>query len=77
MRAWLNSCTRKILEIEGRNGKFEEFYPYMAGDRMLKGIKSGDVDDICFSVGQSVGLMHDADGGSLRCKSLSPVVRSR
>ena len=31
----------------------------MAGDRMLKGLRSGDVDDFCFAVGQSIGLIHD------------------
>ena len=59
LRSWLNQCSRKILEIEDRKGKFEEFFPYMAGDRMLKGLRSGDVDDFCFAVGQSIGLIHD------------------
>lgn len=59
MRSWVSSCSRKILEIESRNGKFEEFYPYLAGERMLKGIKTGEVDDMCFPVGQSVGLIND------------------
>jgi len=59
MRSWLNQCSRKILEIEDRKGKFEEFYPYMAGDRMLKALHNGDVENFCFAVGQSIGLIHD------------------
>jgi len=59
MRSWINSCSRKILEIEDRKGTFEEFYPYLSGKRMLKGEMEGDIDSFCLPVGQSIGLIKD------------------
>ena len=56
-RAWLNSATRKSLEVEARGGSLEELLPYVSGTSARKMYETGDLDAGTVSCSQSIGLM--------------------
>jgi nitronate monooxygenase len=59
MRTWKSEAAMKVLEIESRQGTLEEIMAVIGGDKVSKLLEQGDVNDVPFSVGQSIGLIHD------------------
>jgi NAD(P)H-dependent flavin oxidoreductase YrpB (nitropropane dioxygenase family) len=66
MRSWKNQATRKVQEIEARQGSFEEILSIVGGERASTLLEQGDVDNSPFAVGQSIGLIKDI----VSCKEL-------
>lgn len=64
-RALKNELVRQILEVEAQ-GKIEELWPLLTGQRVKQAWQTGDVDSAAFYVGQSIGLIKEV----MTCKEL-------
>jgi len=54
-----NAVSREVVEILNRGGKFEDVKDLVAGTRGVKVYETGDLDAGIWSVGTSMGLIHD------------------
>ncbi len=59
MRALSNKLTTKVRELEDKGAPQEEIIPMLAGQRTLKAMEAGDVENALLACGQVVGLIHD------------------
>ncbi len=59
-RTLKNELSTRILEIEKQGGSINELGPLIGGQRMKTAYEqTGDVNDLAFMIGQSVGLIKD------------------
>jgi NADH:quinone reductase (non-electrogenic) len=59
MRALRNKLTLDVQELEDKGAPQEEIIPMLAGQRSLKAMEAGDVENALIPCGQVVGLVHD------------------
>lgn len=50
---------QKILEMEDKGAPLEEILPLISGEKVREAYNSGDISDALFTVGQTIGLVHD------------------
>jgi NAD(P)H-dependent flavin oxidoreductase YrpB (nitropropane dioxygenase family) len=59
MRALRNKLTTEVEELEDKGALPEQIIPMLAGQRTLKAMEAGDVENALLACGQIVGLVHD------------------
>jgi len=59
MRVLRTELIARVQELEGRGATLEELLPVVSGEKSLKAMSAGDVDNSLLPCGQVVGLIHD------------------
>jgi len=59
MRVLRTQLMLKVQELEDKGASIEEIVPLVAGQRSMKALEAGNVDESLLACGQIVGLVHD------------------
>jgi NAD(P)H-dependent flavin oxidoreductase YrpB (nitropropane dioxygenase family) len=59
MRVLRTQLMLKVQELEDKGASIEEIIPLVAGQRSMKAMEAGNVDESLLACGQIVGLVHD------------------
>jgi NAD(P)H-dependent flavin oxidoreductase YrpB (nitropropane dioxygenase family) len=59
MRALRNKLTLEVQELEDRSAPPEEIISMLGGQRSLKAMEAGDIENALVPCGQIIGLVHD------------------
>lgn len=59
MRALRNNLTTHVQEMEDKGASQDEIINMLAGEKSLKAMEAGDVENALLACGQIVGLVHD------------------
>ena len=59
MRVLRTELMMKVQDLEDKGASIEEIIPLVAGQRSMKAMEAGNVDESLLACGQIVGLVHD------------------